>query len=215
MQCEIKSSTQHVTWRGQRSAARIFRGSGPFLIVIFTSDGHVCWKQQSLTTVYRLPTKENKLPYAGNKRKIDVPFFRLQQTTGSCCFLSVTFFFCTWVSTEVDFWIPTEVWNFFSKLVFPRNSGNIETWTWRHGDLETWRHRHGVREMEKWRHGDMEARTYEDMDTWKHGHGDMDMETWTRRHMEKLTWRHGIKILENSDVLRKKSDRKRKPRRFS
>jgi hypothetical protein len=119
------------------------------------------------------------------------------------------------VSTEVDFWIPTEVWNFFSKLVFPRNSGNIETWTWRHGDLETWRHRHGVREMEKWRHGDMEARTYEDMDTWKHGHGDMDMETWTRRHMEKLTWRHGIKILENSDVLRKKSDRKRKPRRFS
>jgi hypothetical protein len=46
----------------------------------------------------------------------------------------------------------------------------------------------------------MRTRTHEDMD--------MDMET---RHGQ---WRHGIKILGSSEVLRK-SNRKRKPRRFS
>ncbi len=37
-----------------------------------------------------------------------------------------------------------------------RNSGNMETWTWKdeNGDMETWRHRH-----ETWKHGDMDMET--------------------------------------------------------
>ncbi len=92
--------------------------------------------------------------------------------------------------------------------------GNMETWklgdmetrrneameTWRHGEIETWRHgdietwRHGDMDIETWRHGIMQ--TWMETWTWRHGHGDMDMETWT--------WRYGIKISENSEVLRKK-----------
>ncbi len=45
--------------------------------------------------------------------------------------------------------------------------------------------------MEKWRNGDM--------GTQKHGRGDFD----AKRHGHMKTWRHGIKILGNSDILRK------------
>jgi hypothetical protein len=62
------------------------------------------------------------------------------------------------------------------------NSGNMETWTWRHGggdiDMETWRWRHGdgVMEIEAWKHrgiktwrnGDMETWRYEDMERWRY-----------------------------------------------
>ncbi len=34
-------------------------------------DGHVCW-QHSTITVYRLPTKENKLPFAANKQRFAI-----------------------------------------------------------------------------------------------------------------------------------------------
>ncbi len=59
--------------------------------------------------------------------------------------------------------------------------------------------------METWRNGDIE--------TWT---GDIDRETWTWRHGHRHigTWNYW-KILENSDVLQKKSNRKQKPRRFS
>jgi hypothetical protein len=88
----------------------------------------------------------------------------------------------------------------------------METWAWRYGDgdMETWRQeietwKHG--NMETWKHGDidMEKGRHEDTETQRHG--DMDLKTWT--------WRHGIKILGNSDVLQqKKSTGKNKPRRF-
>ncbi len=42
--------------------------------------------------------------------------------------------------------------------------------------------------METWRNGDMER--------WRHGHRDTDMESWT--------WRHEIKILGTSGILRQK-----------
>ncbi len=47
-----------------------------------------------------------------------------------------------------------------------RNSGNTETWTWRHEGMKACRHA----DMQKWKLGDME--------TWRHWHGDMDMKTW-------------------------------------
>jgi hypothetical protein len=41
-----------------------------------SKDGHVL-KQQTSINVYRLPTKENKLPFAENKRKFALFVFRL------------------------------------------------------------------------------------------------------------------------------------------
>ncbi len=61
----------------------------------------------------------------------------------------------------------------------------MEMGTWRHEDVKTWRHGRGDVDMETWRHEDMKTWT------WRCGHGDVDMETW-------------IKILGNSDLLRKK-----------
>jgi hypothetical protein len=84
--------------------------------------------------------------------------------------------------------------------------------TWKHGDKDT-------ENMETWGHGNMETWRHRNKETWpcRHenlyksilGHmdsGHMDMETGT--------WRHEIKILENSEVLRKNQigNRKRKPR---
>jgi hypothetical protein len=45
-------------------------------------------KQLLSITVYRLPIKENKLPFpfAVNKQKFVLSIFRLQQTNGSCRF---------------------------------------------------------------------------------------------------------------------------------
>jgi hypothetical protein len=48
-------------------------------------DVHPLLKQQSLITVYRLPTKENKFPivpfpFSAIKRKLSVSVFHLQQT---------------------------------------------------------------------------------------------------------------------------------------
>jgi hypothetical protein len=43
----------------------------------------------------------------------------------------------------------------------------------------------------------------EKMETWTHRY----INSWTHKHMETwYTWRHGIKILGNSDVLPKKSN---------
>ncbi len=71
-------------------------------------------KQQSLLTIYHLPTKENILPFsisvcskhmevccfrflfAANKRKLAVSFFHLQQTNRSCHFPLVPFSISTY-----------------------------------------------------------------------------------------------------------------------
>ncbi len=60
-----------------------------------------------------------------------------------------------------------------------RNSGNMETRTWRHRDIETLRHGN------------------EDMETWRYRHGAMDMETLSCRHgMETWTWNQGKAEME-------------------
>ncbi len=115
--------------------------------MLFTHKWARSLKQQLLITVYRLPTKENKLPFSvsicSKKRKFAVSV--------SVCSKK----------TEVA-------------VFHLRNSGNIETWAWRHrvGDMETWRHRH-----EAWESGNMETLVHGGMDietwTWKHEHGDL------------------------------------------
>jgi hypothetical protein len=44
-----------------------------------------------------------------------------------------------------------------------QNSGNVETWTWRHGEGN----------METWKHGNMETWKRGDVKTQRHGHGDI------------------------------------------
>ncbi len=73
-------------------------------------------KQQSSITIYRLLTKENKLPFSANKRKFAVFVFHLQQTNWSCFFPLVSFPF----------------------VVFQKHGdGHMEKW--RHGEMESWR----------------------------------------------------------------------------
>ncbi len=87
--------------------------------------------------------------------------FRLQQTNGSLPFPVP--------SCRKKRKLPFSV----SSIFHLRNSGNVETWTWRHGDgdMETWR----CRDIETWRHGDKV--------TWRHG----DVEMWRRRVIEMET----------------------------
>ncbi len=103
-------------------------------------DRHVCWNKQSSITVYRFPTKVNKLPFSVSSKQTEVchfcfPFAANEQNSGNM-----------------------EAWH-----------GDMATWRHRVGDMVTWRHRnmekwrHGDMEtrrygdMEKWRHGDMET----------------------------------------------------------
>ncbi len=91
----------------------------------------------------------------------------------------------------------------FRQFRFPLgNSGNMETWTWRHkdmetrgkGDKETCKHGDMETYVETWRHGDMETQRHGDPDTETRRHGDMetrrqgDIETW--RHGDTETWKH-------------------------
>ncbi len=65
------------------------------------------------------------------------------------------------------------------------------------------RHRDGYMESRRLRYEDMVITWRKgDMEIWRHGHGDIAMEPWT--------WRLGIKILDNSYILRKKIKRKTK-----
>ncbi len=116
-------------------------------------------KQQSSITVFRLLTKENKLLFFVCSKQMEVCRFRFPFPTNK---------------QKLPFSI--------SSVFRLQNSGNMETWTWRHrdGDTETWRHRHGDMEhgeMETWRHGDVE--------TWRHG--DMEPWIWIYLHGDKET----------------------------
>jgi hypothetical protein len=105
-------------------------------------------KQQSLITVYCLPTRENvhfPFPFAANKRKFVVSVLCLQKTNGSCYTPFVPF---------GEFW----------------KHRDMETW--KNGDMETWRNG----DMETWRNGDMEAWRQGDMRTWRHGDIKQQME---------------------------------------
>jgi hypothetical protein len=95
-------------------------------------------------TVDPLPTKENKRPFL---------CFRVQLTNG---ILPFPFSICG-IQREIA------VFNFSISSVFRlQDSGNMETWAWRHG--------HG--DMETWRHGGMEME-HEDMVTSRRGHRDI------------------------------------------
>jgi hypothetical protein len=68
-------------------AFKVYKPKSYFLIILIF--------QQSLITVYRLSTKENKLLFsalfAAKKRKFVISIFRLQQTNRNCSFLAVMF----------------------------------------------------------------------------------------------------------------------------
>jgi hypothetical protein len=77
-------------------------------------DGHVCWNNRRLPA-YRLPTKEDKHPFSVSiySKQTEVCHFRFlfAENKRKLPFLLVQ----------------------FSCL---RNSGNVETWTWRHGSMD-------------------------------------------------------------------------------
>ncbi len=106
-------------------------------------------QQSSIIVVYRLPTKENKLPFLFY---VSVLCFCLKQTSGSFPF---PFFVCSK-------WTEVAIFSFFLFL--------FEEFL-KHGDKETKRHGDGGME-----HGDIDTR-HGNMEKWSHR--DMDMETWT------------------------------------
>ncbi len=129
----------------------------PVLISSFVHRWARLLEQQSSITIYRWPTKKNKLPFSISvcSKQTEVAF-------------SVSSFFHLRNSGNMETWRHGH------------RDMDMASWTWRHGnehegiDLKTlaWRHGHGDMDKEIW--------------TWKHGHGDtvetwhgdMDMATW-------------------------------------
>ncbi len=88
-------------------------------------------KQQSFITVYRLPTKKNKLqfPFAAKKKKFALSIFLKQQTNTSCRF-------------PLDYFPFAEFWKHEDMDMETWRNVDIETWRYGHGDIETWTWRH-------------------------------------------------------------------------
>jgi hypothetical protein len=114
-----------------------------------------------LITVYRLPTKKNKLPFSVSVcfKQMEVCRFRLFAANKRK--------------------LPLSVFHFQKYRNYIQYFGDIETW--KHGDMETLRHRdmgtrrHG--DMETWGHGDIAAREHGDTGLGNMGtlgHGDME-----------------------------------------
>ncbi len=94
-------------------------------------DGHVCW---NIYTTYA--TCHLLFPEQGKQRSIFISVCSRQIEV--CCFL--------YRFTEHKRKMLFSVSSVFHK----QNSGNVETWKWRHWDMEmeTWRRRHGDIDIE-------------------------------------------------------------------
>jgi hypothetical protein len=88
-------------------------------------------EQQTTITVYRLPTKKNKIPFSVSicSKQTEVCHVRFPFAANKRK-------------------LPLSI-NLIIRL---RNSGNMETWRHEDADLETWRHRH-----ETWKNREMET----------------------------------------------------------
>jgi hypothetical protein len=88
-------------------------------------------EQQTSITVYRLPTKENKLLFSVSvcSKQTEVCHFRFPFSANKRK-------------------LPLSV----NMIIRLRNPGNLEAWRHEDADMETWRHRH-----ETWKHREMET----------------------------------------------------------
>ncbi len=119
-------------------------------------------QQSSIPFIFADKGKQRPFPVsvAANDQKFAVYVFRLLKTNGSLLF---RFSVCRKQREVCRFRFPFAENK--RKLPFSvrsficlRNSGNVETWAWRHEYMETWRH--GVMVTWRWRPGDMEIWTW-------------------------------------------------------